>query len=380
MNTSSHYDYGSNSTFISTWKTDNAGVSTATQIKLPLNAAGGRYNFKVYWGEFGDTDYDTITTWNQAETTHTYTVAGTYTIRIRGLCVGWSFNNLGDKLKLLRVLRWGSVKLGNVPGHFQGCTNLKMDTITDLFNTNGTTIFSGMFAFCPVIDTIGRLNNWDTSKVTSMSTMFDMPQGANSTTGSGIFNQNIGNWDTGKVTSFNAMFHFTNVFNNGGSPDIGNWNMSSATDTGGMFSRANAFNQPIANWERVGSTMGNVITMLDMFSSSNRSYGFNQPIGNWNVSNVTNMGNMFYRSCFNQDISNWNISKVTNFSSLFGINGSFAVFSVANLDLMYNKWSLLLVKPNVTISFSSKRSTASDAGKAILQGPPNNWIITDGGL
>jgi len=147
-----------------------------------------------------------------------------------------------------------------------------------------------------------------------------------------------------------------------------------------MFSRANAFNQPIANWERVGSTMGNVITMLDMFSSSNRSYGFNQPIGNWNVSNVTNMGNMFYRSCFNQDISNWNISKVTNFSSLFGINGSFAVFSVANLDLMYNKWSLLLVKPNVTISFSSKRSTASDAGKAILQGPPNNWIITDGGL
>jgi surface protein len=57
-----------------------------------------------------------------------------------------------------------------------------------------------------------------------------------------------------------------------------------------------SFNQPIADWERTGFTLINVNNMGDMFSLGT-DLSFNQPIGNWNVSNVTNMANLFfYRS------------------------------------------------------------------------------------
>ena len=47
---------------------------------------------------------------------------------------------------------------------------------------------------------------------------------------------------------------------------------------------------------------------------------FNGDISEWNVSNVTDMGSMFYQAQFtgeNGDISNWDVSKVKDFSFMF---------------------------------------------------------------
>ena len=68
-------------TFVSTWKTDNAGTSGATQITLPLEA-GGTYDFGINWG---DGSSSKITAYDQAEVTHTYPIAGTYTVKIDGV-------------------------------------------------------------------------------------------------------------------------------------------------------------------------------------------------------------------------------------------------------------------------------------------------------
>ena len=54
-------------------------------------------------------------------------------------------------------------------------------------------------------------------------------------------NQDIGNWNTSKVTTMASMFNYATAFNQ----DIGNWNTSRLTDTEAMFKYATLFNQDI---------------------------------------------------------------------------------------------------------------------------------------
>lgn len=382
------YEYGKGrGTFISTWKTDNlsSGSSTSTQVKLPLESTG-TYNFIVNWGD--GSAPENITT--AAAGIHTYSTAGTYTITIKGILIGFSFGSIendttSDKLKILSISRWGRLRLGNSGGYFSGCRNITLNTITDILDLTGTTTLANMFFYCTSITTVGRMNEWNLSGVTKLVAMFGQPV-PSGTTGIGLFDQDIGAWNVSNVDDFNNMFRFTALFNNGGSSNIQNWNVSSAISMEGLFSRANRFNQPLANWERTTpgntSTLANVANMANMFSSSNNSLGFNQPIGNWNVSSVITMNNMFYRSPFNQDIGAWNVSNVNNFVG-FGSPGSVSPFSTATLDAIYIGWSTRPVSALVGgIQFSTllKYSSAGVAGRGVLTGSPNNWIITDGGL
>ena len=57
-----------------------------------------------------------------------------------------------------------------------------------------------------------------------------------------------------------------------------------------------------------------ITDMSGLFAGTN----FNGDISNWDVSNVTNMVDMFF-GCnkFNQDISNWDVSNVNNISGIF---------------------------------------------------------------
>jgi hypothetical protein len=56
-------------------------------------------------------------------------------------------------------------------------------------------------------------------------------------------------------------------------------------------------------------------------------------------------------------------------------------YSSANLDAIYNGWSLLSVQANVLADFGTiKYTVAGQAGKNILDFAPNNWTITDGGI
>ncbi|NDC25650.1 MAG: BspA family leucine-rich repeat surface protein, partial [Proteobacteria bacterium] len=63
--------------FVSTWNTNNTstGSSASNQITLPLESTG-TYNFTVDWG---DGTQNTITSGTDANRTHTYATAGTYT-------------------------------------------------------------------------------------------------------------------------------------------------------------------------------------------------------------------------------------------------------------------------------------------------------------
>jgi surface protein len=423
---------GSLNSFITVWETTNPGSSNSNQITLPLQSEG-TYNFSVNWGD-GNTD--TITTWNQAQTTHTYSSPGEYTVVITGTCSGFAFENTGDCQKILRVVRWGNVNLGDYPiGIFAGCSNLDLSSVSDTPNLSAITTLKNMFNGCTSLTTINNVESWNVSTITDMQGMFftcsNFNQSLNTWNVGNVtnmsymffwafnFNGNITNWNVASVTTMQNMFTNCRVFNQA----IGSWNVSSVTNMESMFSNCSAFNQNISSWNVANVTdmsfmfnstnvfnqnisgwnVANVTDMAAMFQSA---IAFNQPIGTWDVSSVTNMSSMFNNAtnfnqalsgwdvssvtnmvlmfrnatAFNQNIGNWNISNVTNFVN-FMIGKTAANFSTTNLDAIYNGWSSRSVKPNLIAHFGSiKYTSAGQTGKNILTGAPNNWNITDGGI
>lgn len=338
--------------FRSTWNTHQDGLSSTNQIQLPLIRLG-TYDFIVDWG---DSNTDHITEYDQPEILHTYSVSGTYSVNITGTCSGWSFgqepdtneeggsvpsNAPSDCGKILSVQEWGCLRLGGEVNNFGKCRNLTLNSVIDVLNLSGCTSSYAMFHGCTSLTTINRLNQWNLSGITNTSYMFF---------DSVLFDQNIGAWNVSVVTNMKAMFACRDatkanmIFNNGSNTSIDDWDTALVTDMSYMFKNNSVFNQPIGSWNTL-----QVTTMKAMFRSDGGNNIFNQPIltsGNsWNTSNVTDMSEMFQNSIdFNQDISNWDTSLVNDMHQMFwnaqsfvGTNGlvtSGSTWNVSNVTNM----------------------------------------------
>lgn len=154
-------------TFISTWKTDNTGMSDTDQVQLPL-VPWGTYNFVVNWG---DGNQDTITSWDQEETLHTYSVIGTYIIEITGTITGFQVST-GDANKLLNISSWGPLNFGDSGSVFRSCANLTI-TATDLLDLSGPQTLYSCFRTCLLITDIPRIGEWNVETVYNFTSMFN---------------------------------------------------------------------------------------------------------------------------------------------------------------------------------------------------------------
>ena len=116
---------------------------------------------------------------------------------------------------------------------------------------------------------------------------------------------------------------------------IDNWNVSQVTNMRELFKEYKNFNEDISNWN-----VSNVTNMQHMFDGAKT---FNQPLNNWNVFNVKTMKWMFYQaSKFNQPLDNWNVSSVKDMGWMFHEAISFNqpldnwdVSKVTNMDCMF---------------------------------------------
>ncbi|WP_162296710.1 BspA family leucine-rich repeat surface protein [Confluentibacter citreus] len=355
--------------FITTWKTDNPGISANNQITIPI--IGGGYNYIVDWGD------STPPTTETGNATHTYVTPGTYTVSITGTFPRIHFNNLGDKNKILSIEQWGNNQWLSMQLAFSGCSNLQ-GNFTDSPDLSNVTNMSFMFYLASKFNQ--DIGDWDVSNVTNMQTMFNSASLFNQDIGNwdvsnvtnmmdmfgsaSSFDQNISNWDVSSVTSMSSMFSSASSFNQ----DIGNWNVSNVTNMQALFHETSLFNQDISNWN-----VGNVTNMLGMFM---RASSFNQDIGNWNVGNVTNMQWMFLSaSSFNRDISNWNVRNVTQATDMF----LGATLSIANYDALLIGWDSQILSPNLNFHGGNSKYCAGASARANMINS-DNWSITDGGI
>ncbi len=278
--------------FITTWKTDNDGDSPSNQISLIADGAGA-YDYAVDWGD-GNVDSD-IT----GNTTHSYLIPGTYTVKITGTFPKIRTSS-GDASRILSVEQWGNNHWGSMNAMFANAHNLRINA-SDTPDLAGVTDMSNMFSGAWVLN--DNINSWDVSNVTNLQGMFRYAY---------KFNQPLSSWDTSSVTEMREMFYSAGDFNQ----DISSWDISNVTSLAGVFKGASSFNQPLNTW-----SVGGVTNMAGTFWNAS---SFNQPLNAWDISGVTDMNSMFYNAtAFNQPLSSWDTSSVTNTSLMFASASSF---------------------------------------------------------
>ena len=356
--------------FVTTWE-----VTAGGGIIIPTNGIFA-YSYTVNWG---DSILDTTTYTGNA--THTYTIAGIYTVSISGIFPSIYFNastffGSTNSRKILTIKQWGDNSWKSMNSAFRGCENLTIEATAgnpDLSNvTDMSSMFSGAYTFNQA------LNGWDVSNVTNMRFMF---------VDAYTFNQDLGGWDVGKVTDMSGMFYQATTFNR----DLGGWDVSKVTDMSDMFYQAAAFNQNLNEWDvskvrnmsymffratafnrgLIEWDVRNVRTMESMFYGA---IAFNQALIEWDVSNVTTMESMFnFATAFNQDLGGWNVGNVSNMAAMFDGDR----LSIENYDALLRGWSALpYLSRDVTFGGGVNKYCAESARDILVN--IHNWRILDG--
>ena len=169
--------------FTTEWTT----TASSETIELPYGS-GASYNGTIDWGD-GNTDANSY-----ANRTHTYATAGTYTVVIDGAITQWNFGNSFGSTYITSVVHWGQLQLGpNLGGYFSDCPNLDLSSVSDVLDLTGMTDLTYMFGSFTSLTDINRIDEWNTSGITTMVSMFQFCD---------QINFNIGTWNVAAVTNF----------------------------------------------------------------------------------------------------------------------------------------------------------------------------------
>ena len=137
---------------------------------------------------------------------HTYAAPGDYTVRISGHMSGFGFGQPDgdgwfdegkDSQKLVDIVQWGCVRLGNRGGYFFQCKKLGRLSARDLPDLTDVTNLKSMFAGARAFQS--DLSQWEVGQVTNMRGMF---------AGASAFQSDLSQWEVGRVTQRRIILMF----------------------------------------------------------------------------------------------------------------------------------------------------------------------------
>lgn len=260
--------------FVSTWETTTASES----ITIPGGDLG-TYDATIDWGD--GSALSTITTFNDADLTHVYAVAGLYDISISGTFPWFLMDNTGDKTKIKDIKSWGSIGSLSLARSFYGCTSLTGTSATDTPDWREVSSCNQCFRDCSLFN--GAFGTPNTAKVTNTAFMFF---------GCSVFNQPVAFFDLDSCTDSNAMFFNCSLFNQ----PLGTWNTENNQSFANMLNNCDAFDQDLSslNIEKLLSLTG-FMSLTPGLSTSN----YDSLLIAWEAQNVkpsltADFGNAFY--------------------------------------------------------------------------------------
>src|SRR5690606_37964978 len=148
------------SPFITTWKTDNPGVSEDNQIMIP-----GSGTYDVYWKAVADSNVNDQINGLTGDSTITFPSPGTYraaiSVRFEQIFVCGG----GDSVKIIAIDQCGDISWSTMAYGFQGAVSLESDA-TDAPDLSRVT--NTRFMFCDASSFNGEISDLDVSGVANM--------------------------------------------------------------------------------------------------------------------------------------------------------------------------------------------------------------------
>ena len=219
------------------------------------------------------------------------------------------------------------------------------------FDTSKVTNMSSMFGSMSKLTTL-NLSSFNTSKVADMSNMF---YGMSKLT-----NLNLSNFDTSKVTNMSGMFSIMPSLT---TLDISSFDTSKVTDMGFMFSGMSKLTTlNISNFDT-----SKVTYMRYMFNNMSNLTTLN--LFHFDTSKVTNMGYMFsgMSNLVALDLSSFDTSKVTDMYAMFSDMSNLTTLDLSNFDTskVTTMYAMFRNMPNLTTldlsNFDTSKVTNMDS-------------------
>ena len=233
---------------------------------------------------------------------------------------------------------------------FYGFTALKEIENLKIFDTSNVTSMSSMFNGCRDLASLD-VSGFDTSNVTSMSYMFNSCRV--------LASLDVSGFDTSNVTSMSFMFSDCRDL---ASLDVSGFDTSNVTDMSSMFNGC----RDLTSLDVSKFDTSNVTSMSYMFSSCSGLTSLD--VSGFDTSNVTDMRYMFYgcQVLASLDVSGFDTSKVTDMRYMFyqchNLTTTLTIrnSNTSSYDSMFN-WAAQNSPAKITVNYTIETSDLVDA-------------------